>query len=90
MPDEDPASQNAFPASAAAGLAELLTEVDEFLRSGPAVAAELEQFLARRGRPYPGFAACNLIDAVSFTALRLRDLTAGNPGCQLSPDSDPD
>jgi hypothetical protein len=56
-----------------AGLAETLTEVDEFLRS-PAGHAVLDGFCAARGRP--GFGAGNLIDAVSFTALSLRSKAA--------------
>jgi hypothetical protein len=55
-------------------LAGLLTSLDEFRRSSPAVAAELELFLTRQGHRYPEFAACNLIDKVSFTTLWLRSL----------------
>jgi hypothetical protein len=58
-----------------AGLAETLTEVDEFLRS-PAGHAALDDFYAARGSIRPGFDAGNLIDAVSFTALWLRSKAA--------------
>jgi hypothetical protein len=58
-----------------AGLAETLTEVDEFLRS-PAGHAALNDFYATRGSISPGFDAGNLIDAVSFTALWLRGKAA--------------
>jgi hypothetical protein len=58
-----------------AGLAETLTEVDEFLRS-PAGHAALDDFYAARGSIRPGFDACNLIDAVSFTVPLLRGRAA--------------
>ena len=59
-----------------AGLADTLTDVDEFLRT-PAGHAALEDFYrARRGSPAPGFHACTLIDAVSFTAFMLRGQAA--------------
>jgi hypothetical protein len=72
-------------------LAELLTQLDEFLRSGPAVAGQLARFLASQGDAHARFSANNLIDDVSFTAAHLRSIThgtgqtttesAGQPGC---------
>jgi hypothetical protein len=53
-------------------LGEVLTDLDEFLRCGDGVAQRLVAFYAHRGHPHPRFAATNLIDAVGFTALRLR------------------
>jgi hypothetical protein len=58
-----------------AGLADTLTEVDEFLRS-PAGHAALKAFYAARGSIGPGFEAGNLIDEVGFTALWLRGQAA--------------
>jgi len=58
-----------------ADLADMLTEVDQFLRSVPGHAA-LEEYYAARGSTGPGFAAGNLIDWVSFTELWLRGKTA--------------
>jgi hypothetical protein len=58
-----------------AGLADTLTEVDEFLRT-PAGIAALEDFYQARGSIAPGFHAGNLIDAVSFTTLLLRGRAA--------------
>lgn len=62
-------------AASLAELAELLTGLDEFLRSGTAATSALTEFLASRGHAHPGFAAGNLIDEVSFTAYWLRGLT---------------
>ena len=56
-------------------LADMLTEVDQFLRS-PAGHAALEEYYAARGSIGPGFDAGNLVDWVSFTALWLRGKTA--------------
>lgn len=58
-----------------AGLADTLTEVDEFLRS-PAGHAALEDFCQARGSLAAGFNAGYLIDSVSFTALWLRGRAA--------------
>lgn len=58
-------------------LTELLTELDEFLRSGPLIADDLASFLASQGHTHPRFAANNLIDDVSFTAAHLRAITSG-------------
>jgi hypothetical protein len=66
-----------LPALTVIMLADLLTELDEFLRSGGTIAANLAGFLDRNGHSHPGFAACNLIDEVSFTAAHLRKLTHG-------------
>ena len=68
----------------AAGLAALLTTVDEFLRSSPDITSRLAGFLQNRGSRFPGFEACNLIDELSFTALGYRCRLAG------SSDADPD
>ena len=57
------------------GLADMLTEVDQFLRS-PAGHAALEEYYAARGSIGPGFDAGNLVDWVSFTVLWLRGKTA--------------
>ena len=58
-------------------LAELLTQLDEFLRSSPTIAADLADFLAARHRASPEFAASNIIDDVSFAAAHLRAITNG-------------
>jgi hypothetical protein len=58
-----------------AGLADTLTEVDEFLRS-PAGHTALGDFCAARGSRAGGFNAGYLIDSVSFTALWLRGRAA--------------
>ena len=78
MTGKAPRLRITLPASAVLDLAGVFTEVDEFLRGTPAVAAELERFLERRGERYPGFAVGNFIDEVSFTALWLRNLTTVN------------
>jgi hypothetical protein len=67
-------------AAEAAGLAALLTTIDEFLRSSPDVTAELAAFLGNRGSRFPGFEAGNLIDELSFTALGYRSRLAGSGG----------
>ena len=74
-----PAEQdtNALPPESLAPLARLLCELDEFLRSGGPAADELAGFLRQRGDPRPGFAACNLIDDLCFTAAQFRRLAAG-------------
>ncbi|MGD0246842.1 MAG: hypothetical protein ABSB59_41830 [Streptosporangiaceae bacterium] len=55
-------------------LADLLTVLDEFLRSSEEVTAFLERFLAGRGGQHPGYHASLLIDWAAFTALRHRQL----------------
>jgi hypothetical protein len=61
-------------------LADLLTVLDEFLRSSQEVTALLlERFLAGRGEPHAGYHASLLIDWASFTVLRHRKL-ASEPG----------
>jgi hypothetical protein len=67
-------------AAETAGLAALLTTIDEFLRSSPNVTAELAAFLGSRGSRFPGFEAGNLIDELSFPALRYRNRLAGSGG----------
>jgi hypothetical protein len=53
-----------------AGLADMLTEVDEFLRS-PGGSTALDEWYQARGLPV--FRAGTLIDWVSFTAYGLRE-----------------
>jgi hypothetical protein len=53
-------------------LAELLGELDEFLRSGTNVILPLTQFMQHRRHTNPGLAAYNLIDDLCFTAYGLR------------------
>jgi hypothetical protein len=64
-----------LPAAEVVLLAQLLTDVEEFLRSSGGVFAELRAFAAQPGRPDAGY----LIDAVSFNAGNLRRLLAA-PG----------
>lgn len=61
-----------------ASLAGFLTTVDEFLRS-PHMSARLAAFLSATGHQHPGYGACLLIDDVSFTAARLRQVAATAP-----------
>ena len=63
-----------LPAADVVLLAELLNDVDEFLRSSDGVFAELRAFAAQPGRPDAGY----LIDAVSFTTAHLRRLLAAS------------
>ncbi len=74
-----PAEQdtNALPPESLAPLARLLCELDEFLRGGGPAADDLTGFLRQRGDLHPGFAACNLIDELCFTAAQFRRLAAG-------------
>lgn len=58
-------------------LAELLSQLDEFLRASPLTAGDLSDFLATRGRASPMFSANNIIDDISFTAAHLRAITGG-------------
>jgi hypothetical protein len=58
-----------------ADLADMLTEVDQFLRPAAGRAA-LEEYYAARGSTGPGFDAGNLLDWASFTALWLRGKAA--------------
>jgi hypothetical protein len=60
----------------ASGLTALLTMLDEFLRSSPAVTVGPAEFLRAREARFPGFEACNLIDELSFTALGYRSRLA--------------
>lgn len=56
-----------------ADLAELLDELDQFLRmSGHAIDALAEFYRTYHDDHHPRFAALCLLDSVSFTALRLR------------------
>ena len=64
----------AYPVGSVVHLAELLGEIDEFLRSGTEVTDLLTVFMTSRGRIHPGFQACNLIDDLSFTAHHIRRL----------------
>ena len=56
-------------------LADLLTVLDEFLRSSQEVTALLERFLAASGERHAGYHASLLIDWASFTAASHRRLT---------------
>jgi hypothetical protein len=69
------AGQTWRPGGSTTELAGLLTTLDEFLRSSPQAAAVLAAFLASNGHPDPRYAGSLFIDEVSFTALRLRQLT---------------
>jgi hypothetical protein len=77
LPDSSmpPPRSLTLPAADVVLLAELLDDVDEFLRSSGGIVAELRAFAAQPGRPDAG---C-LIDAVSFNAAHLRRLLA-DPG----------
>lgn len=85
MTQDSPPPQTTLPAASVIELADLLTELDEFLRSGSIIAQELASFLARRGHSHPRFAVGNLIDELSFTALHLRNLTDGIPWATTEP-----
>jgi hypothetical protein len=76
MTSDDPAPVT-LPAITVILLAELLTQIDEFLRGSPLITAGLADFLAARGRASPEFAASNTIDDLSFTAAHLRAITSG-------------
>ncbi|ETW22008.1 hypothetical protein MGAST_22480 [Mycobacterium gastri 'Wayne'] len=69
----------AYPIGSLVHLADLLGEVDEFLRSGTDVTDLLTVFMTRLGRTNPGFRACNLIDDLSFTAHHIRRLVGDHP-----------
>ena len=82
----------AFPVDSLSHIADLLGELDAFLRSGHPVGDQLTGFMRRHGHPHPGFAACNLIDDLSFTAFsyrRLADNLLGKPATALFADEDP-
>ena len=70
----------AYPIGSLVHLAELLGEIDEFLRSGTDVTDLLTAFMIRSGHTHPGFRVCNLIDDLSFTAHHIRHLVDGIPG----------
>ena len=55
-----------------AGLADMLTMVDEFLRTPAATAALVEFYRTRHGSPAPESDTRMLIDAFGVTAARLR------------------
>jgi hypothetical protein len=61
-------------------LADLLTILDEFLRSSEEVTVLLARFLAGRGEQHPGYHASLLIDWASFTAGRHRQLSGHETG----------
>jgi hypothetical protein len=69
--------------SSLASLAGFLTTVDEFLRS-PHMSARLAAFLSSAGHQHPGYAAGLLIDGVSFTAARFRQLASPAVGGQAA------
>jgi len=70
----------AVPADSLSHLADLLGELDAFLRSGHPAGDQLTEFMRRRGHPHPGLAACNLIADLSFTAFSYRRLAGNLPG----------
>ena len=63
----------AFPVDSRSHIADLLGELDAFLRSGHPVGDQLTEFMRRHGHPHPGFAP-NLIDDLSFTTFSYRRL----------------
>lgn len=79
---EEPAEPETFavPVSSLTHIADLLGELDAFLRSGHPVSDQLTEFMRRRGHPHPGLAACNLIDDLCFTASGYRRLAGNLPG----------
>ena len=88
---EEPAEPETFalPVGSLSHIADLLGELDTFLRSGHPVGDQLTEFMRRRGHPHPGLAACNLIDDLSFTAFSYRRLAGnllGQPTTALFPD----
>ncbi len=88
---EDPSEPETFavPADSLSHLADLLGELDAFLRSGHPVGGQLTEFMRHRGHPHPGLAACNLIDDLCFTAFgyrRLADNLLGQPTTALFAD----
>ena len=88
---EEPAEPETFavPVDSLSHLADLLGELDAFLRSGQPVGGQLTEFMRRRGHPHPGLAACNLIDDLCFTAFsyrRLADNLLGQPATTLLAD----
>jgi hypothetical protein len=91
---EEPAEQEtfAFPADSMGHIADLLGELDAFLRSGHPIGDQLTEFMRHRGRPHPGLAACNLIDDLCFTAFsyrRFADELLGQPTTALFADEQP-
>ncbi len=66
-----------LPAISVILLADLLTELDEFLRSGPIIADDLASYPASRGHTHPRFAANNMTGDVSFTVDHLWTITNG-------------
>ncbi|MDA8322944.1 MAG: hypothetical protein M0030_24490 [Actinomycetota bacterium] len=77
MTTGDPPPPVTLPAITVILLAELLTQLDDFLRSSPLAADDLADFLGARHRASPDFSANNLIDDVSFTAAHLRAIASG-------------
>jgi hypothetical protein len=79
---EEPAEPETFaiPVDSLTHIADLLGELDAFLRSGHPVGDQLTEFMRRRGHPHPGLAACNLIDDLCFTAYGYRRLAGNLPG----------
>lgn len=77
MTTGDPPPPVTLPAITVILLAELLTQLDDFLRRSPLTADDLAAFLGARHHASPGFSANNLIDDVNFTAAHLRAITSG-------------
>ena len=70
-----------LPAAHVVLLAELLTDLDGFLRSDPAIWDQLRAYTRTPGRPDPGY----LIDAVSLSALWLRAITTPAQAGEIRP-----
>lgn len=72
-----PARTSTVPGDSMMQLAQLLGDLDEFLRSDQVFIEELAAFLHHRGTPQPRFAAFNLVDELCFTAAHLRTVAQG-------------
>lgn len=88
-PHDEPEPTLPVPLPSRQHLAPLLSELDEFLRSGTNVALLLTQFMQHRGHTNPGLAAYNLIDDLSFTAYGLRHEIEDVPNERSRPDAQP-
>lgn len=75
--DTDPAPVIEVSPRQLTDLAELLEELDDFLRMGPgSIDALTEYYRTRQEDHHPRFTALCLLDSVSFTALCLRRAAA--------------
>lgn len=71
-PDQHPIGTITIALSEVAGLAGLLEELDEFLRTGRGIEGLAGFYRDHREDPGPRFSACCLVDQVGLTALGLR------------------